>query len=438
MHSVRSMALRAALLLMPLGLAGAVVGWSSAARALPPVGLELVASVSSPLYVTHAGDSRLFIVQRDGVVWIHTDEDGVLPTPFLDISALVDETGGGGLYTMAFHPDYGATSGFFFVSYTEAGTGGAALDSIIARYEVSGDPNVADPSSRAELIRSQEPAPSHNTAQIAFGPDGFLYISTGDGGLQGAPECRAQKDDNLHGKILRIDVDQNVSTSPFYGIPAGNPFAAGGDGILDEIWAKGFRHPWRFSFDRANGNLWIGDVGQSTKEEIDRQLAASTGGENYGWRVMEGTSCFDPDPVDPDCPVGTPSCFDSSYTEPIFEYDTGADCAITGGFVYRGSAIPGLQGHYVFGDVCSELIWALEGTPGSFTRTQIADGSFTPILFGLTSFGEDVDGELYVTLGDEVYALVHEGASLPALGPVGSTLLILLLVSVAFWKRWPS
>ena len=273
--------------------------------------------------------------------------------------------------------------------------------------------------------------------QVAFGPDGFLYISTGNGGLPDAAECLAQQDDNFHGKILRIDVDQNVSTSPFYGIPAGNPFAAGGDGILDEIWAKGFRHPWRFSFDRANGNLWIGDVGQSTKEEIDRQLASSTGGENYGWSVMEGTSCHDPDPVDPDCPVGTPSCFDSSYTEPIFEYDNGADCAIVGGFVYRGSAIPEFQGRYIFGDVCSELIWALEGTPGSFTRTQIADGSFTPVLFGLTSFGEGVDGELYVTLGDEVYALVHAGAPLPALGPVGSTLLILLLLSVVFWKRWP-
>jgi glucose/arabinose dehydrogenase len=420
----------AATLAALLAVTGAVVA-SSAAHALPPLGLQPVASVTEPLYVTHAGDSRLFVVQRNGAILILDPEQGILPTPFLDISGLVDEAGDGGLFTIAFHPDYGTTSDFFFVSYTETGTGGGPLDSIIARYEVSSHPNVADSTSRAELIRYSEPGTSHNTAQIAFGPDGFLYIGTGDGGTLQDPDCRAQHGDDFHGKVLRVDVDENVGSPPFYGIPAGNPFAGGGDGILDEIWATGLRHPWRFSFD-ADGNLWLGDVGQNRKEEIDRQLAASIGGENYGWRIMEGTSCHDPDPIDPDCPAGTPSCFSPSYTDPIFDYDTGDNCAIVGGFVYGGNAISGLPGLYVFGDVCSALMWALEGAPGSFTRTPIADGSFSSEF--LTSFGEDVDGELYVMLGDGVYRLVQQ-AVVPALGPAGLAILALALAATAVLTR---
>ncbi len=195
---------------------------------------------------------------------------------------------------------------------------------------------------------------------------------------------------------------------------------------------RAFRHPWRFSFDGLTGDLYIADVGQSTREEIDRQPASSSGGENYGWRVMEGSFCFDMDPIDPDCPVSTPSCFDSSYTDPIFEYDNdGTNCSVTGGFVYRGSAISGLQGLYVFGDVCSALIWALEETsPNVWTRSEIADGSFSTAVFPLRSFGEDNAGELYVILGDEVYRLVQTSA-VPVIGWVGLLVLAGVLLGSA-------
>ncbi len=417
-------------------LVGALVCFPASVYAAPSADLELVATVDSPLYVTNSGDDRLFIVQRNGQILIYKESEGVLPTPFLDISALVDDAfGDGGMYTMAFHPDY-ATNGFFFVSYT---ADGSPLESVIARYEVSGgDPDLADPNSGTVLISFGQPAGSHNNSQVAFDPNGLLYIGTGDGGLAGGdPSCLAQHDDNFYGKILRIDVDQNVNQPPFYGIPSDNPFADPNDGILDEVWAKGFRHPWRFSFDGLTGDLYIADVGQSTREEIDWQPASSSGGENYGWRVMEGSFCFDPDPIDPDCPVSTPSCFDSSYTDPIFEYDNdGTNCSVTGGFVYRGSAISGLQGLYVFGDVCSALIWALEETsPNVWTRSEIADGSFSNAVFPLRSFGEDNAGELYVILGDEVYRLVPS-AGVPALGWVGLVGLTMgLLGSTVFLLR---
>lgn len=398
------------------------------AAAVPPVELELVASVSSPLYVTHAGDARLFIVQRDGQILVH-DGSQVLATPFLDLSALVDDVAsGGGLFSLAFHPDYGVSSDYFFVSYYANGA-----DSVVARYAVSANPDVADAGSGVELLRFSEPNDVHNVGQLAFGPDGFLYVGAGDGGGQDGPDCRAQHGDNFHGKLLRLDVDQNVATPPYYGIPASNPFAAPADGILDEIWAKGFRNPWRFSFERLRGHLWIGDVGQSTREEVIRQRVTSGGGQNYGWKVMEGTSCHDPDPVDASCPVGTPSCGDPAYTGPTFEYATGSDCAVVGGYVYWGSAIPGLVGHYVFGDVCSKKIWALEGLPGSYSRSEIADASFDTTFYGFTSFGEDVAGELYLTLGDDVYRLTPE--KVPSAGPPALALLCLALLAGAALRR---
>ncbi|MEE8508813.1 MAG: PQQ-dependent sugar dehydrogenase, partial [Myxococcota bacterium] len=286
------------------------------------------------------------------------------------------------------------------------------LRSVIARYEVSAaDPNAADPSSAAVLLRFDQPFPGHNNTQVAFGPgDGYLYIGTGDGGNHD-PDCGSQEDDGFHGKILRVDVDRNAQHPPFYGIPPDNPHADPADGVLEEIWSRGLRHPWRFSFDPVTRDLYIADVGEFEREEVIRQPAESRGGENYGWSVMEGTLCRDPDILGGACPAGTPSCFDPAYTGPTFEYPhDDEDCAITGGFVYRGGTIPGLRGRYVFGDVCSKLIWMLDETsPGVLSRTQIADGSFNPAFFGLTSFGEDAAGELYATLGDDVYRLVFAG-----------------------------
>ncbi len=406
--------------------------------AVPPVKLSLVLTASFPLYVTHAGDERLFIVQRNGLILIYSEAQGVLATPFLDLTSLVSTSQDGGFYTMAFHPDY-VQNGLFYVSYTEAGS---PLDSVIARYQVSaGDPNVADPASRRVLFDFAQPGGSHNNTQLAFGPnDGYLYIGTGDGNPPSNADCLSQHDDGLFGKILRVDVDQNVGQAPFYGIPASNPFSDPNDGVLDELWASGFRHPWRFSFDAANGDLYIGDVGQDDREEIELQPASSNGGENYGWSVMEGTLCHDPDPVDANCPIGTASCFSASYTDPIFEYQTGVECAVTGRYVYRGQAIPGLVGRYVFGDVCSELIYVLDETsPGVWERTLLADGSFSPTFFGLTSFGVDAAGELYVVLGDEIHRLDFGGPPpIPALTAPGLVLLAILLGTLALALRRPS
>jgi glucose/arabinose dehydrogenase len=384
-------------------------------RALPPVTLELVSSFQSPIHVSHAGDGRIFIAERAGRILVCSSPACVSPAVFLDISSIVDDSGDGGFFSVAFHPNY-SSNGYFYVSYTEAGSGASVLGGVVARYEVSAsDPNLANAASEDRLIELAQPSTGHNNGQLAFGPiDGFLYAGFGDGGGQNGPLCRAQHDadtlgnDAFFGKILRLDVDQNPGQAPFYGIPLANPFASALDGIADEIWAKGFRNPWRFSFDALNGELWIADVGQNTKEEVSRQPASSLGGEDYGWKVMEGTFCHDPDPVDPACPALTPSCFDASYTPPLYEYDNngyGSDaCSVTGGFVYRGSAIAGLQGAYIFGDFCGGVVWGLEETsPGIWSRGELAT-----LSMGLTSFGEDAAGEIYVTHDDDVYRLVPE------------------------------
>lgn len=370
--------------------------------ALAQLGTERIATLDEPIYMTHAGDERLFIVERDGRVLIWTPTGGVDPVPFLDIRGLVDEAGEGGLLSIAFDPDY-ATNGAFFVSYTRSS---APLHSVVARYLVSaGDPDLADPNSAAILFDEMQPFDNHNGGQIQFGPnDGMLYFATGDGGSGGDPGCRAQRDDDLLGNVLRVDADPNLAVAPFYAIPPDNPFGGLGEPPA-EVWATGLRNPWRFSFDRATGDLWIGDVGQGSWEEVDRQPASSPGGENYGWKVMEGFACFDPDLIDPDCPVSTPSCFDPAYTEPVYAYPRLGfpdDCAVTGGFVYRGSRIPSLQGAYVFGDYCSGRLWALEFSGGSWQRRDLIS-----VGFGLTSFGEDAAGELYLAVDDEVLRLAQ-------------------------------
>ena len=340
------------------------------------LGFEPVAAgLRLPLGVAHAGDGsgRLFIVEQAGRILIH-DGGQVLPTPFLDVSALVSCCGEQGLLGLAFHPDY-ATNGLLYVDYTNT-----AGNTVIARYRVSGDSNRADPMSAQILLTVPQPFANHNGGQLAFGPDGFLYIGMGDGGSGGDPGNRAQNLGELLGKMLRIDVD---GASP-YAIPATNPFR-NTPGARPEIWAYGLRNPWRFSFDRQTGDLFIADVGQGAREEVNLQPAASAGGENYGWRRMEGTSCFNP-------PSG---CNDGTLTLPVLEYEhtdpSRANCSITGGYRYRGARFPQLVGRYFYGDYCSGRIW------NGIQSGQTWSGSELVVTgLSITSFGEDEAGELYV------------------------------------------
>ena len=364
----------------------------SAGVALTPV----TTAVSSPVHVTNAGDGsgRLFIVEQGGVIRIFKNGQ-LLATPFLDIHALVTAGGEQGLLSVAFHPNY-PTNGYFYVYYTNnlAFPG----DITLARYQVSANPDVADPASAQILLVVPHPVNSnHNGGQLMFGPsDGYLYMGTGDGGGGGDIPNNAQRLDVLLGKILRLDVDGTgavpcgqTAAAP-YAIPPSNPFAAISG--CDEIWAYGVRNPWRFSFDRATSDLIIGDVGQNAWEEIDYQPSTSEGGENYGWRKMEGFHCYNP----------PSNCNDGSLTLPILEYDHSGRCSVTGGFRYRGNAIPGLDGVYLYADFCSGELWGAQ---------QAADGTWTSSLllntgYNLSSFGEDQAGELYATnLNGGVYQL---------------------------------
>jgi len=277
--------------------------------------VEIMSGFDRPVDIANAGDgsNRLFIVEAEGYIYIIDSTGTMLETPFLDISDKTNAQGERGLLGLAFHPDY-ETNGYFFINYTNLDS-----DTRIARYKVSDtDPDEADPTSEVIMFAINQPYTNHNGGCLQFGPnDGYLYISSGDGGNSGDPQCRAQDSLDLLGKILRVDVDQNVNTPPYYGIPADNPFVGNPNGA-DEIWAVGLRNPWKISFDRANGNLWIADVGQDVQEEVNLQLANSPGGENYGWKVMEGENCYDSDPIDTDCPNATPSCDSDVFTDPLF------------------------------------------------------------------------------------------------------------------------
>ena len=359
------------------------------------VSLQEIASSLGPVTgITHAGDGRLFLTIRTGLIVI-LENGSPRPQPFLDIQSLTTTDGERGLLSTAFHPRY-AENGFFFIDYTNL-----QGNTVIARYQVSAsDPNRADPASARILLTIEQPFSNHNGGQLQFGPDGYLYIGMGDGGSANDPACRAQRTDTLLGKMLRIDVDQNVATPPYYGIPASNPFRGAGD-PLDKVWASGLRNPWRFSFDRQTGDLWIGDVGQDRREEIDFQPASSRGGENYGWKVMEGTLCNSSDA----CPAATPACGSTAYTLPVLEYDHNPHCAVTGGYVYHGHGAPQLRGSYVFGDLCSGVIWAAARSGNGFTvRTVSGQVSL------LTTFGEDLTGELYAAnLNGQLFRLVGSG-----------------------------
>ncbi len=342
------------------------------AQAEIEIGVEpLVSGLARPVAISHAGDgsNRLFITLQGGQIVIF-DGTELLPEPFLDITTLVSCCGERGLLSVAFHPIY-ASNGFFYINYTDN-----SGNTVIARYTVSADPNVADPDSAAVLLTISQPFGNHNGGQLQFGPDGYLYIGMGDGGSAGDPQNNAQNLNTLLGKMLRIDVDSGFP----YAIPPDNPFVGVID-ALDEIWALGLRNPWRFSFDRLTGDLFIGDVGQNSWEEVDFQPATSSGGENYGWRLMEGNHCFNP-PVD---------CDDGTLALPILEYDHSLGCSITGGYLYRGTQSPQFQGTYLYADYCSGRIWGAKAdASGGWITNELLDTDFL-----ITTFGEDEAGEIY-------------------------------------------
>jgi glucose/arabinose dehydrogenase len=365
------------------------------ANSAPAVTLQtLTSSLNAPTAIANCGDNRLFINEQGGTIRIW-DGTQLLSTPFLTLGSL-SSGGEQGLLGLAFHPQY-AQNGFFFIYYTDP-----SGNVTIARYHVSADPNVADPNSGVTLLSIPHPGQAnHNGGQLQFGPDGYLYAGVGDGGGgcdDSGSGCNAQRNNLLLGKLLRLDVNQNVNSAPFYGIPPTNPFVGPGD-PRDEIWAKGVRNPWRYTVDRLTHALFIGDVGQGAREEVDYQPAESTGGENYGWKVMEGTLCGTCGTGE--CPMPLPPCTSPPLTMPIMDYDHGAGrCAITGGYVYRGSQVPFLYGKYLFGDLCAGTIWWSAQNLGTWAMTSFATAG------SLYTFGEDVYGELYVGRGNGVIAKI--------------------------------
>ncbi len=377
------------------------------------VELDLVLSgLSSPVDLQNAGDDRLFAVGRGGIVQIVTfDAQGdaaLLPTPFLDISNLMISGGERGLLGLAFHPEYD-TNGFLFVNYTCRGSAQPECasdgDTIIARYMIGANPDLADPNSGLIVATIPQDASNHNGGQIQFEPfadpgDGrtILYIGTGDGGGGNDPNQNAQNLDSLLGKMLRVDVDSLDSTAslPRYRIPADNPSFGG---FADEIWAYGLRNPWRFSFDRLTGALIIADVGQSAREEVNYQADASEGGENYGWRQCEGTRVNFAGEAPDGCAGG------DDLTRPILEYTHGDGCSITGGYVYRGVEFSDeLGGTYFYADYCSRRLWgARSDGAGNWTNEIVED---TGLGSGITTFGETNDGEIYLaTLSGDLYRI---------------------------------
>jgi hypothetical protein len=363
-----------------LSLAAAACGASGGPQGPPegevPVGLEEVAAgLSFPLYLTSPpGDSRLFIAEKGGAIRLVKD-GALLPAPFLDLTGKVSTGGEQGLLGLAFDPGY-ATNGRLVVHYTDP-----SGNTVVSAFHVAAEnADQADPTSETVLLAVQQPFSNHNGGQILFGPDGMLYIGLGDGGSEGDPAGRGQSLDDLLGDILRVD----VSSGTGYTVPPDNPFVGRGD-ARPEIWSYGLRNPWRFSFDPATGDLYIGDVGQNEWEEVDVVSAAQGAGRgaNFGWNVMEGTHCY-----------ASPSCDPSAFTAPVLEYSHRLGCSVSGGYVYRGAAIPALQGHYFYADYCQGWVRTFRLQDGQAVEQHqwptLAPGGAVP------SFGQDSNGELYV------------------------------------------
>lgn len=351
--------------------------------------MQLVAQgLSAPLFVTapRSDSSRLFVVEQGGRVRIIRN-DTLLGRNFLDLRGRVSTGNEQGLLSIAFHPNY-AANGYVFVSYTNT-----AGDTRVVRHHVSADPESLDVTAADTILSLDQPYANHNGGLVAFGPDGFLYVGLGDGGSGNDPENRAQDLDSLLGKMLRL----NVNGALPYTIPASNPFAASAT-ARPEIWAYGLRNPWRFSFDRANGDLYVADVGQGTREEVNRQSGASAGGENYGWRIMEGFVCR-----------GGGACNQSGLMLPLVDYINGDDgCAVTGGYVYRGSALPAFAGTYFYADYCQRWIRSFR-----YANSLLEDhwdwSSKLDAQGPISSFGEDARGELYVVAHNgRVFRVVHQ------------------------------
>ncbi|MGE5347365.1 MAG: PQQ-dependent sugar dehydrogenase, partial [Acidithiobacillales bacterium] len=357
-------------------LAAAIVLAATKADAVswPQIALvRRLSGLANPVHVTNAGDrsGRLFVVEQRGRIRI-VKNGALLPTPFLDITDRVSCCVERGLLSVAFPPGF-TGAGVFFVDYTDING-----DTAISRFFVSQtNPDVADAGSEQVMLHIAQPYANHNGGQLAFGPDGYLYIGMGDGGSGGDPQNNAQNPASLLGKILRIDV---TSGAPTYIVPPSNPFVSR-PGWRPEIWALGLRNPWRFSFDRKTGDLYIGDVGQNSREEVDFQPASSAGGENYGWRIMEGTACYN-----------APSCDPAGLVLPVTDYThTAGDCSVTGGFVYRGLSYSALQGIYFYADFCTGRIRGLRRTATGWETQELLDAGFT-----ISTFGEDEAGELYL------------------------------------------
>jgi glucose/arabinose dehydrogenase len=333
--------------------------------------VKVVDGFQRPLFVTHAGDDRLFIVEQGGRISIFQNGQ-LLKEPFLNISSLVSRGGNEqGLLGLAFHPKY-AQNGEFFIDYTDV-----KGDTMVARYHVLKDnPNVADPNSAKPVIQIDQPYANHNGGDVVFGPDGYLYIGMGDGGSAGDPQGNGQNPKALLGKILRLDVDNGDP----YAAPKDNPSVANPE-LAPEVWAMGLRNPWRFSFDRKTGDLYIADVGQNQWEEVDFQPADSKGGENYGWNIMEGTHNY------------SGATIPEGLVMPFAEYSHAeGGCSITGGYVYRGKALPDLNGIYFFADYCSGKIWSSYRDDTGKWQTNL----FMQTNYVISSFGEDAAGELYL------------------------------------------
>ena len=362
------------------------------AQALETVRILTSAEVNEPVFLTSpAGDDRLFVVQRSGEIVIY--EDGaILSTPFLDISnsiAIGSPFGEGGLLGLVFPADYG-TGGFFYVYYTSPGFGGDALTSRVSRFRASADRNVADPASELNFYSLGQPFANHNGGTLAI-RDSYLYFGLGDGGFADDPGNRAQDNSNDFGQMLRWDISGEVPGSI-------------------EAYAYGLRNPFRFSFDRLSGDLYIGDVGQDAMEEIDIQPASDQSFRNYGWDVMEGSFCKGPSP-------GELPCFDASFSDPAWEYEHsgGGFCSgsVTGGVVYRGN-IGEIYGHYFFADYCSERIWSFQWDGDAVLESEVVDrtSELEPAegrIDDIVAFGEDGFGEMYIVdLGGEIYQVLPE------------------------------
>jgi glucose/arabinose dehydrogenase len=364
---------------------------TAAAPAFDPATLSLglvqiADGLNSPVFATHAGDGsgRLFVVEKKGQIQV-LDADGRLKQPFLDIRKRVGNGGSEqGLLGLAFHPNFGL-NGRLFVYYTDR-----KGNTVISRFQANAERTEADPDSEVVLLTAEQPASNHNGGMLAFGPDGKLYAGLGDGGGADNEFGNGQKLSALLGKILRIDVDSGVT----YTVPADNPFT-GQANARPETWAYGLRNPWRFSFDRQTGDLWIADVGQGDWEEVNFQPAGSRSGANFGWSIMEGTHCFD-----------ATTCDQTGLTLPVAEYAHGRDCSVSGGYVYRGAAQPRLQGVYFYGDYCSGIIRGLaKDADGQWQSAELLDTDLQ-----ISSFGETEDGEvLVVDYGGAVYRLVEGG-----------------------------